>query len=82
MSQDQRGTQEGLPTQYGRTRRFVAQLRPTWLACPNSLVGMKRNTWSNCPNYTDALLDRIVHTSHKIALRGESMRKLRAKKVS
>jgi DNA replication protein DnaC len=34
------------------------------------------------PSLADALLDRIVHTAHKIALRGESMRKLRAKKVS
>jgi len=30
----------------------------------------------------DALLDRIVHTAHRIAMRGESMRKLRAKKAS
>jgi DNA replication protein DnaC len=28
----------------------------------------------------DALLDRVVHTAHKIVLRGESMRKLRAKR--
>ena len=34
------------------------------------------------PSLADALLDRIVHTAHKIALRGESMPKLRAKKVS
>jgi len=34
------------------------------------------------PSLADALLDRIVHTAHKIALRGESMRKLRAKKTS
>ena len=34
------------------------------------------------PSLADAVLDRIVHTAHKIALRGESMRKLRAKKVS
>ena len=34
------------------------------------------------PSLADALLDRIVHTARKIALRGESMRKLRAKKVS
>ena len=34
------------------------------------------------PSLADALLDRIVHTAHKIVLRGESMRKLRAKKVS
>jgi DNA replication protein DnaC len=34
------------------------------------------------PSLADALLDRIVHTAHKIALRGESMRKLRAKEVS
>jgi DNA replication protein DnaC len=34
------------------------------------------------PSLADALLDRIVHTAHKITLRGESMRKLRAKKAS
>ena len=34
------------------------------------------------PSLADALLGRIVHAAHKIALRGESMRKLRAKKVS
>jgi len=34
------------------------------------------------PALADALLDRIVHTAHKIAMRGESMRKLRAKKAS
>lgn len=32
------------------------------------------------PSIADALLDRVVHTAHKIVLRGESMRKLRAKK--
>jgi DNA replication protein DnaC len=34
------------------------------------------------PSLADALLDRLVHTAHRIALRGESMRKLRAKKAS
>jgi DNA replication protein DnaC len=34
------------------------------------------------PSIADALLDRIVHNAHKIVLRGESMRKLRAKKRS
>jgi len=34
------------------------------------------------PSLADALLDRIVHTAHRIALRGESMRKLRATKAS
>jgi hypothetical protein len=32
------------------------------------------------PSIADALLDRVVHTVHKIVLRGESMRKLRAKR--
>lgn len=31
------------------------------------------------PTIADALLDRIVHNSHQIQLKGESMRKLRAK---
>jgi DNA replication protein DnaC len=34
------------------------------------------------PSLADALLDRVVHTAHRIAMRGESMRKLRAKKAS
>jgi DNA replication protein DnaC len=32
------------------------------------------------PSIADALLDRVVHHAHKIVLRGESMRKLRAKR--
>jgi DNA replication protein DnaC len=32
------------------------------------------------PSIADALLDRIVHTAHKIVLRGESIGKLRAKR--
>ncbi len=30
------------------------------------------------PTLADAILDRLVHGSHRIELRGESMRKLRA----
>lgn len=29
------------------------------------------------PTLADAILDRLVHSSHRIALKGESMRKLR-----
>lgn len=29
------------------------------------------------PTVADAILDRLVHTSHKIILRGESMRKMK-----
>ena len=32
----------------------------------------------NNPALADAALDRLVHSSHEIALKGESMRKLRA----
>lgn len=32
------------------------------------------------PSLADAILDRIVHQSHQVHLKGESMRKLRAKK--
>lgn len=32
------------------------------------------------PTLTDAILDRVVHQSHVLHLKGESMRKLRAKK--
>lgn len=33
------------------------------------------------PTIADAILDRIIHTAHTIELYGESMRKLRAKKI-
>jgi DNA replication protein DnaC len=35
--------------------------------------------WLNDPTLADAILDRIVHTAHKIALKGESMRKKQPK---
>ena len=33
------------------------------------------HAWLDEPTLADAILDRIVHGSHKIALKGESMRK-------
>jgi DNA replication protein DnaC len=33
------------------------------------------------PTLADAILDRLIHNSHKINLKGESMRKFRAKKL-
>ena len=35
---------------------------------------------SAIPPYADAILDRIVHNAHRIELKGESMRKERAKR--
>jgi DNA replication protein DnaC len=35
--------------------------------------------WLNDPTLADAILDRIVHGAHKIALKGESMRKKQVK---
>ena len=35
--------------------------------------------WLNDPTLADAILDRIVHSAHRIALKGESMRKKRSK---
>jgi len=35
--------------------------------------------WLDDPTLADAILDRIVHSSHRIALKGESMRKNRAR---
>jgi DNA replication protein DnaC len=35
--------------------------------------------WLNDPTLADAILDRIVHVAHKIALKGESMRKKQIK---
>ena len=32
--------------------------------------------WLDEPTLADAILDRVVHGSHKLALKGESMRKL------
>jgi isochorismate hydrolase len=34
------------------------------------------HAWLDEPTLADAILDRIVHGSHKIALKGEAMRKL------
>ena len=34
------------------------------------------HAWLDEPTLADAILDRIVHGSHKIGLKGESMRKL------
>ncbi len=39
---------------------------------------MSRHDFINDPALADAILDRLVHSSHKIALKGESMRKLKA----
>ena len=33
------------------------------------------------PTVADALLDRIVHTAHRIELTGESMRKIKSSKL-
>lgn len=35
--------------------------------------------WLSDPTLADAILDRIVHTAHKIALKGESLRKKQVK---
>ena len=35
--------------------------------------------WLNDPTLADAILDRIVHSAHRIALKGESMRKKASK---
>ncbi len=33
------------------------------------------------PTLADAVLDRVVHQAHRVSLKGESMRKLKAKKL-
>lgn len=33
------------------------------------------HAWLNAPTLADAILDRLVHRSHRIALKGESMRR-------
>ncbi|MDU7306883.1 MAG: ATP-binding protein [Escherichia coli] len=63
----------------------------TWLACAlgqqaargtrstlitSQLPVTAWHAWLDEPTLADAILDRIVHGSHKIALKGESMRKL------
>lgn len=40
----------------------------------------KENGQIGCPPAADAILDRLVHNAHRIELRGESLRKTRAKK--
>ena len=34
------------------------------------------------PSLADAILDRLVHNAHRIELRGESMRKISARRTS
>jgi DNA replication protein DnaC len=34
------------------------------------------------PTLADAILDRLVHNAHRIELRGESMRKISARRTS
>ena len=34
------------------------------------------------PTFADAILDRLVHNAYRITLKGESMRKRRAKKLT
>ena len=36
------------------------------------------HTYLGEPTIADAILDRLVHSAHRIALKGESMRKLKA----
>ena len=36
------------------------------------------HAWLGEPTLADAILDRVVHGAHKIALKGESMRRSRA----
>lgn len=46
------------------------------------LLDMLVSSWYNYLNndtVADAILDRIIHSSHRIELEGESMRKLRSK---
>lgn len=40
------------------------------------------HAWLNDPTLADAILDRLVHQSHRIALKGESLRKNPPKSVS
>jgi DNA replication protein DnaC len=39
-------------------------------------------TWPVPPGFDDAVLDRLVHTTHRIELKGESLRKLRVGKAA
>lgn len=54
--------------------------RPGGYACSTLITSQLPVTawhaWLDEPTLADAILDRIVHGSHKIALKGESMRKL------
>lgn len=40
------------------------------------------HAWLNDPTLADAILDRLVHASHRVALRGESLRKKHAETTS
>jgi DNA replication protein DnaC len=46
-----------------------------WLRCTNRSVAT-----SGDPTFADGILDRLVHNAHRIEMRGESMRKIKAAK--
>ena len=43
------------------------------------MVAIRRS--NNDPALADAILDRLIHSSHKLALKGESMRKVKNAKA-
>jgi DNA replication protein DnaC len=50
-------------------------------AHPRSLpANCRSHTGTSISAIADAVLDRLVHTAHRIELKGESLRKLRATK--
>jgi DNA replication protein DnaC len=40
------------------------------------------HAWLNDPTVADAILDRLVHRSHRLALKGESLRRKPPEKVT
>jgi DNA replication protein DnaC len=57
----------------------------TWLTCALGHRACRDNrsvVYHRVPRLADAVLDRLVHTAHRIELKGESLRKLRAAKAT
>lgn len=52
--------------------------RSTIMTSQLSITNWHDNIWD--PTVADAILDRLLHNSHRVELKGESMRKLRSGK--
>ena len=62
--------EEGRASATGHGGRLSIRLCPAFQLTVN-----KWHAWLDDPTIADAILDRIVHCSHRVALKGPSLRK-------